>query len=346
MIMEKTKQEIKKLVINLSVILLVLLIVLYFSLKDNYDEIINYISSMNIFWFLMALFVFIFHRILIAISSYNMIKINEEKVNIFKVIQINLIILFFNGVTPFSGGGQPMEVYFLHNEKIKYDKSVNVVLQNFIIYQTALVVISIFAVIYNQVFVLFPQDSFMRKLVVLGFVINFLVLLFSFVISFGKRTNKFISNKGVEILAKIKIVKDKEKMKNKLNDYINRFHENALLLTRQKKKALLLLVLNIFAIFISCTSAYFVALGMGVSNLNLLLVVVISIYVTMIGSFVPIPGGTGGLEFGFIYFFGYYITGGVLTAVMLIWRFVSYYLPMIIGAIALVLYRKKDKKCE
>lgn len=344
--MEKTRKEVKKLIINLSIILLVLLIVLYFSLKDNYDEIVNYISNMNIFWLFIAIIVFILHRILIGISSYNMIKINGEKINIFKVIQINLIILFFHGVTPFAGGGQPMEVYFLHNEKMKNDKSVNVVLQNFIIYQSALVIISTFAIIYNQIFNLFPSDSFMRKLVMLGFIVNFIVLLVSFVLSFGKKINKFISNKGIDFLAKIKIVKNKDRLKERLNNYINRFHNNALLLTRQKRKALMLLILNIVALAMSYMAAYFIALGMGINSLNILQVIVITTYVTMIGSVIPIPGGTGGLEYGFIYFFGYYIEGGILTAVMLVWRFVSYYLPMIIGAIALILYRKKEKECE
>ncbi len=343
--MEKTKKEIKKLALNLLVILIVLSIVLYFSLKDNFDEIVKYISNMNIFWFIIAVFFYVLHRVLIGISSYNMLKINNEKIGLLKTIQINLIILFFHGITPFAGGGQPMEAYYLHKEKVGKTKSVNIVLQNFIIFQSALVIISTLAVIYNQVFNLFPSDSFMRKLVMLGFIINFVVLLASFVLSFGKRVNKFISNKGIDFLAKIKIVKDKEKLKERFNDYINRFHNNALLLTKQKKKALLLLLLNIIAIAMSYTSSYFIAIGMGVSGLNLLQVIVITTYVMMIGSFVPIPGGTGGLEYGFMYFFGYYVTGGVLTAVMLVWRFVSYYLPMIIGAIALVLYRKKEKEC-
>ena len=62
-----------------------------------------------------------------------------------------------------------------------------------------------------------------------------------------------------------------------------------------------------------------------------------------IGSFVPIPGGTGGIEYGFIFFFGYLIKGKVVNAMMLIWRFVSYYLGMIFGAIVLSMYRRKDK---
>ena len=66
-------------------------------------------------------------------------------------------------------------------------------------------------------------------------------------------------------------------------------------------------------------------------------------YVMLIGSFVPIPGGSGGLEFAFSRFFGLYMIGYVTSSLMIIWRFITYYLGMIIGALVLgvVGYRKK-----
>ena len=85
--------------------------------------------------------------------------------------------------------------------------------------------------------------------------------------------------------------------------------------------------------------------GMNV-NINILKVVTAIAYVMIIGSFVPIPGGTGGIEYSFIFFFQYLISGSILHAAMLVWRLISYYLGMIFGAIALSLYRKKEKKCE
>ena len=335
-------QEIKKLIINLLLILFVLSLVLYFSLKDNYQEIISSISNMNLIWFIIAILFLVLYRVLISISSYNMIRINNEKVGLLKVIQINFIILFFHGVTPFAGGGQPMEMYYLHNEKIKADKSANIVLQNFIVYQIALVIISILAIIYNNLFGLFPNDSFIKKLVTLGFIINILVLLFSFLLSFSKKSNKVILNIIITFLNKIKIIKDKEKFSNKIHEYLNNFHKNALLLLKNKKKLILLILLNIISLISYYSIAYAICIGMNI-NIDYIKVIVTVAYVMMIGSFIPIPGGTGGIEFGYMHFFGYFITGGLLPATMLIWRFVSYYLAMILGAIALTIYRKKEK---
>ena len=69
--------------------------------------------------------------------------------------------------------------------------------------------------------------------------------------------------------------------------------------------------------------------------------IVTSAYIMIIGSFVPIPGATGGLEYGFIQFYGNFVSGSILAAMMLVWRFITYYFGIIVGAIALNVKRVK-----
>ena len=63
----------------------------------------------------------------------------------------------------------------------------------------------------------------------------------------------------------------------------------------------------------------------------------------LIGSFVPIPGATGGLEYGFMSFYGSFIKGSKLNAIMLVWRFITYYFGLILGSIVLNI-KKECKK--
>ena len=85
---------------------------------------------------------------------------------------------------------------------------------------------------------------------------------------------------------------------------------------------------------------FILLLGMG-KSINILEAILTSAYVMLIGSFVPIPGGTGGLEYGFIKFYGSFIKGPLLNAIMLLWRFITYYFGMILGAIVLNIKEKK-----
>lgn len=334
-----------KVLLNIFIILVVLIIVLYFSLKDNYQEILSAIFNINPLYFLSAVFVLCLYRLISSIVYYQVIKINKEEVSLSKCLQINFIIPFFHGITPFAGGGQPMEIYYLHKEGIPVSKSTNITLQNFIVYQVALVAVGIFALIYNNIYNLFPNDHFIKRLVVLGFIINFLVLVISFLLSFGKKLQNFVSQKGIHLLAKLNLIKDEEKVKTKINEYLNKFHKNALQLRKNKRKVTTLILLNILGLLIMYSMPYILAKGMNL-NLNLIDTIVATAYVMIIGSFVPIPGGTGGIEYGFIFFFNYLIKGNLTNALMLLWRFISYYLSMIIGGIALSLYRKKENQCE
>ena len=332
----------RKIVLNIFIIFIVLGIVLYFSLKDDYEEILSYIMRMDIKWFLFGLFGIILYRSLVGLASYSVVIANNNKVSLLRMIQINFIILFFHGVTPFAGGGQPMEIYYLHNEKISVPQVTNIVLQNFILYQIALIIMELFAIIYNSYFHLFPKDSIIRKLVIIGFLINVLVLVVSIMLSFGKKFNKFILNKGLSFLGRIKIIKDVSKTRIRLEDYINNFYENTKKLRNNKMVVLKVVIINILAISCLYSIPYSVSHGLGYTNIRLVEGIVATTYVMIIGSFVPIPGGTGGLEYGFMCFFGYFIKGSILTAIMLLWRFISYYIGTIIGAVNLAFYRKKE----
>ena len=328
--------------IHILIILFVLTIVLYFSLKDDYEEIMKAIFNMSIGWGLFAVFLFCTYRFLVGYSIYNLAKINGEKLSLKKGIQISFIIPFFHGVTPFAGGGQPMEIYYLHKEKISVTKATNITVQNFIVYQISLVLVGIMALIYNKIFMIFPNNSLIKKLVILGIFINLLVLVVTFVLSFGKVINKFILNQGINILGKINVVKDIDLTRNKLNDYLSNFHKNALKLKNNKINVTYNIFINILGLVSLYLVPYAVLKGMGIENITIIKVIVSTAYVMTIGSFVPIPGGTGGVEYGFMFFFGHLIKGSVLNASMLVWRFVTYYLAMIIGAVCLGLYRKKE----
>ena len=88
---------------------------------------------------------------------------------------------------------------------------------------------------------------------------------------------------------------------------------------------------------LSLTSYYLVTLpvayALGIHNINLLIAFSAGSYIYIMGCYVPIPGATGGMEYGFYGFYGNFIDGSELTSLMIIWRFITYYLPTVFGAI-------------
>ena len=129
---------------------------------------------------------------------------------------------------------------------------------------------------------------------------------------------------------------------SKWEKYLSDFDEGARVLLQNKKRFIYLVFLELLALLLLYFIPYLLIKGVGIKeNISIITVIVTSAYVMLIGSFVPIPGGTGGLEYGFIAFFGNFISGPILNALMLLWRFVTYYFGMILGAVILGL-RKKE----
>ena len=334
-------EKLKK-VANIIVLALVTCLVLYFSLKDNFNTIINEIINVNIFWlvisFLLALSFWFFK----AIATTRIANIFKKDYSIKQGMRLVLETNFFHAITPFAVGGQPYEIYSLKKSKLKITEATNVSIVNFIVYQIALVLLVIIAIVYNHHFVLLKENDLLKNLVVIGFLVNFIVIVALFLLTCTKKINKILMKFIIKVLNKIHLVKNKDEKIKQFNEYLNEFHQGAKILLHDKK----LFIKLIFVHFIGLISSYLIPLtlayAMGISSYTGIEAIVLSSYVMLIGAFVPIPGGTGGLEYGFMTFYGSFIKGSKLNAIMLLWRFITYYFAMILGAILLGI-RKKEK---
>lgn len=338
------KNNILKRVISFIIIAIITSLVLYFSLKDDYKNIIHEIKTINKLWFLVAFIMMFMYWLIKALVRKKLVSKFNKNYKFIDSFKLSLELNFFNGVTPFATGGEPYEVYSLTKHGIKGTDSTNIMIQNFITYQIALVLLGMIAIITNQFVHIFPS-GFLTYLITIGFTINFLVIVFLFVITFGKKIDKFIMKIIVFILSKFKIVKNKENTLEKFHNYLEEFHEGATILLKDKKTFIKMIMLQFLSLSIFYLIPLILLYGMGdYSSLNGYESIIISAYVMLIGSFVPIPGGTGGLEYGFIAFYGNFIKGSKLNAIMLLWRFITYYFGIMLGAIVLNFKRKKVKK--
>lgn len=334
-------EKLKK-VANVIVLALVTCLVLYFSLKDNFNTIINEIINVNIFWLVISFLLAISFWFFKAIATTRIANIFKKDYSIKQGMRLVLETNFFHAITPFAVGGQPYEIYSLKKSKLKITEATNVSIVNFIVYQIALVLLGIIAIVYNHHFVLLKENDLLKNLVVVGFLVNFIVIVALFLLTCTKKINKILMKFIIKVLNKIHIVKNKDEKIKQFNEYLNEFHQGAKIILQDKK----LFIKLIFVHFIGLISSYLIPLtlayAMGISSYTGIEAIVLSSYVMLIGAFVPIPGGTGGLEYGFMTFYGSFIKGSKLNAIMLLWRFITYYFAMISGAILLGI-RKKEK---
>ena len=335
----------KKLKSQSIILVFITAIIMYLLLKDDFPQIVSTILSMKYIYLIIGIVLIVFYWLIKAIALYLISKEYSKTISFKSIFLQTTITQFFNGVTPFSTGGQPMQIYMLNKSKISLAKSTNIVMQEFITYQVALVLYGIFAVLVNYKLEIFNDAVVLKNLVLLGFLINTSICIVMLILSFSKKMSKTLFNIVFKVLSKLKFIGNLDSKKEKWNNRLVEFQESAELFKKNKLLFAKCFILNGIALTCYYVIPYFLIIGIeGTMLITPLTAIVASAYTLIIGSFVPIPGGTGGIEYGFLRFFGVFNTGSTLSAILLVWRFITYYLGIIVGGVAFSFYKGDDLK--
>ncbi|MBR4618856.1 MAG: flippase-like domain-containing protein [Bacilli bacterium] len=333
----------KKIKKNSIIILILTLVLLFFMLRHDYKNIAYWLVNCNKLYLILAIVVYFISVIIDSTSFYMIIKQYSNSYKFKDTLSLNIMTKFFNGVTPLSSGGQPLQVYELYKNNINLNDATNIVVQFFIIYQIAMVIFSTVAVILNRVFKIFVKNLFIRKLVILGYVINVIVLLILFLVSLNRKFNIKVITFIIKVLSKLKIIKNKDKLISKWELKCENFYNSAQIL----KKNWTVLIKGTIIQMIQLLFLYSVPLLISMAiydsvNMDLLNSLVASSYVYLIGSYIIVPGATGGIEYGFMKLFSNFLKKKSLMSATILWRFITYYLPVILGAITFNIAKRKN----
>ena len=96
-------------------------------------------------------------------------------------------------------------------------------------------------------------------------------------------------------------------------------------------------------LFLYFSITYVIYLGFGLSETDLFTIIACQAFVLMISSFVPLPGAMGAAEGSYAAFFGD-IFGSFTAFSTFIWRFLTFYLPIIIGLVINLFLTKSGKE--
>lgn len=328
--------------LNILIILAITVGFLWFVLKDNFSQVVETLFRSNIGWILIALLCFCVYMIFDTLSTYGIIKIYKKDVTFKFALYLGIINKFFCGITPLSSGGQPMQIYELKKKGVPVSTGANIEVQAYMMFQIALMLLAILSVIFDGIFHFFQYVPVLQQMMIAGFVINLVILLVLLFVSFSKNFNKAVVGGVISFLAKFGLIKNKKAKIEKWNSACQNYYENGQALLRNKRVFVRGVVYQLIALTIYYLLPIFIAFAIGCAdNLNVINVFAASSYVFVMGCYVPIPGASGGMEAGFMGFFGNFVEGSALSVFVLLWRGITYYLPMIAGAIAFNIHNSK-----
>lgn len=309
-------------------------LILTFIIKGDIPSLLSIFLHVNIIWLALGFLCIFLYWFIEAITLYLMLTHKKRHISFKEVFKLIVSTQFFNGITPFASGGQPFQIYILTKES-QIDPSIvtSASLNNFIVYQFVLVLLGSVAVFYKYFYALFSGSTSqsINSIALLGFFLNFIVIFALILISTQLNITKKIVSVCFKILKYTPLKRKTLVIEPKLDRFLISFHKNSQGLLLNKKLLAKTSILNIIKLFIFYLIAYFVCRSIGYDQISILQAVTASAYIMLITSFIPLPGASGGSEVGFILLFGSFLTIPQVTVVMLLWRFITYYLGMFIG---------------
>ena len=332
---------------NYILVFLITCVLLYFLLKDNFTETMHYLASVNIPLFLIALLDFLISMGFDSYSYYLIVRNYEKSYNTKKAFRLNTFTKFFNGITPLASGGQPFQVYLLHKEKVKLSDAVSIITQIYILFVLSVVLYGIMGFIYSIATKLIVLDGIITPMVIFGITIYICILTVTLLLIFSSSFMKRISSWVIAILSELHIIKDKEASIEKWNKSCDNYYESGKKFRKSPKTFFKCLGLQFMKLFAIYSVPYFVALALHSKiNLNIFETTVASSYAFLGGCYIPIPGSSGGTEFAFGQIFGQFVDSGIVSPLIILWRFITYILPIVLGGIWFNIYLKKQNEAK
>lgn len=321
---------------NLIFLILITLIVIYIVFSYDFDKTIEVLKSSKLIYIILSIIVILIGDLLKGRSIYLLVCEYCSKYKFIDAFKLTLQTNFFNGITPFSLGGQPFQLYLLKKKNnIDYATGSNILFKDFYCYQVGFVFISILFFILNFIFKFFVADLLMSKLILIGFIINFTIALFLIYLPHSKGNYNGVLLFSINVLNKLRLVKEKQKVLDNMNAGINKFKSQ---INDIKSNIMLILkcsLLNILKIFGMGISSFLAFKSIGI-DISIYISIILVVFVYNMSSFIPVPGASGGVEYGFVSVFASYLfgeTGILISVAMIIWRFLTYYMPLIVGGV-------------
>jgi glycosyltransferase 2 family protein len=337
------KKIFKSYLFNILLMVLFTIGVLYFTLRDNFSQVMHSLSNINPLWIVLIVTMSLLIHWWVGMILTQLARLSKPDYQYHQGFINALIAAFFHGITPSASGGQFAQVYVFRKQGVKISDSMSVLLMDFILYQSVLVAMSL-------LFLLLRYDYFVTRfshaiwLVLGGFLLDSVVIGGLYALTVSPKLYRWVMMNGIDLGAKLKIVKDPEVSRSKMHETLENFNQEITRLKTNKPLMIKVLLLNVVRLltYYSIPVFCYLALGLKLDYVKVFDIIVLTSFVSVMNHMVPIPGASGSTEASFIIFL-YSQMGYVVTvSAGMMWRFATFHLILMIGGLLFVVYKSRN----
>lgn len=346
---KKHSKSILKTSFNILFFIIVTSLSLYYVLKDDPKEAFALIGELDFFPMIFAILAVIGINLLEGVAIYSLTRIYDKKYHYYQGA-INAIIGNFTGVFNKTSANFVQAITFT-KQGIKGSHAASILTMDFLMYQLTLTLYSLVMVFVGYPFVKdIPLELFgglkIFPISLIGFFIILFFLIIIILLAFCRPLHRFVLNVGVGLLSKLHILKDPEETRKKWTLTLATYRIESKRLFSHKLVAILVFFIELAKLILSNSIPFFCfwALKADMSQVVYLNTLCGSSYLSLITSFLT----TGAPEIGFqaIMMGVTSCSNSLATASNLLWRGLTFYLNLLVGALAFLFYRGSPKKYD
>lgn len=269
--------------------------------------------------------------------------IQKTKVR-FLAVKIAMMGFYYNLVTPFASGSQPMQIYALNKYDINLSKSIAIVTNKTVLFQTVVTIYSA-VIIFLNIEILKNELPSMLVLMSIGMVMNIVSLVGGMLIVLTPNTMKIIVKVIVNILYRLNIFKSLNKKIHTINKFIDEYSYSIKLFIKNKKALCLSIILTIIQLTVFFSISYCVYKAFNLNGLSLFEVLSLQVFLYMSVSPIPTPGNVGANEVAFLTIFANVFPGNIIGySVFLYSIYVYYFLVVVCGLFTIHTHYHMNKR--
>ncbi|HJF47777.1 MAG TPA: flippase-like domain-containing protein [Limosilactobacillus oris] len=316
-------------------------IVAYSLRTVNLRLLIQDFFTLNWWWMLIALACICLYLILEGVVVKIFMNNRHADFTWKDALRLPPIEQLFNGITPFSTGGQPAQLVAMLQCGVDGGLASSVLLMKFVVFQAMIVINFLVSLLIGFHFIAEKLHA-LSLLVLLGFVIHLAVIVGLLLVMYWYGFTKRALNLLIKPCAWFMKPQRYERLRISLNEKVDSFYQESLRMKEEYGKMAKVCLVTLCQLFFYYAIPYFIMLALGVHGMNFIMVISLHVLIFMIISLFPIPGGAGGAEYSFSVLFASFIGSGTkLVLAMILWRLLTYYFGMFAGMVALFI--KPDK---
>lgn len=334
-------QNKKSQLLGIGFMLILMIASIMYVLKDeSINSVMAAIHSVKAGYILIAIALMLGYIICEGINIWITMRALNKKTSVKDCIEYGFVGFYFSSITPSSSGGQPAQVYFMNRKGISITSSSLGLMILLFAHQLVVMLYGLIALFIKPEFMVSHKAGF-HLLLAYGLISNAIILFgILFLIFSPKLVFKILNTMG-KLFYKIRIIKNKDKLREKISQSLEEYERGAIYMKENPKILLYVILVTILQITMLFAIPYVIYLGFGLRKFSMMDLILTQAILNIAVSSLPLPGAVGASESVFVDMFRNFF-GSLVVPGMLLTRIANFYIVLIIsGIVSLISYIKK-----